>query len=248
MLVSIITASFNSARTIEATLRSVTTQTYQPIEYIIVDGGSTDTTLSIAEQYRKSIAKIISEPDNGIFDAMNKGIKLATGDIIGILNSDDVYASSEVINQIVQAMEQSQAEVCWGNLLYVDKYNTAKVTRTWKSSSYQTGMFKRGWQLPHPTFFVRRSVYQRYGLFRTDLPISADYELGLRFLEKHQVRSTYLPLTLVRMQEGGNSNWKNLSTVLAGNQEVRQAWRMNNLALPWYTIPLKLLRKIGQLF
>jgi len=248
MKVSIITVCRNSAATIEQTIQSVIEQSYTNLEFIIIDGGSSDQTLSIVNKYQHKITKVISEKDNGIFDAMNKGINLATGEIIGILNSDDVYADRGVVEKVVTEMEKSNADVSWGDLVYVKKNDPSKVTRVWKSSPYMTGLFKKGWQAPHPTFFVRKTVYQRYGMFNTNLPISADYEILLRFLERYKVTSIYIPATLVKMREGGNSNWKNLFRVFQANLEVKRAWQMNNLTMPRFTILNKLFSKIKQTF
>lgn len=244
--VSIITVSFNSASTIEETIRSVFSQSYKEIEYIIIDGGSGDQTLSIIDKYKDKISKVVSEKDDGIYDAMNKGIRLATGEIIGILNSDDIYADEKVIEKVVTQMEQSKADVCWGDLEYVKRDNLLKVTRKWQSSAYSPGIFQKGWQLPHPALFVRKSVYEKYGLYNTALIISADYEISLRLLEKNKVPSVYIPETLVKMREGGSSNWKNIFRVFEGNSEVRQAWKMNNLPMPFFTIWLKLFYKLKQ--
>src|SRR3989344_5964255 len=204
--VSIITITFNSARTIEDTIKSVLSQTYPNIEYIVIDGGSKDGTQEIVKKYKDKIAKYISEPDKGIYDGMNKGFKVATGDIIGQINSDDFYASNDVIGEVVKKIEEEHAQVCWGDLQYVDAKDTNKIIRDWKSSEYAEGKFKNGWMPPHPTFFVRREVYEKYGYFRLDMGTAADYELMLRFLEKHRVRSCHIPKIMVKMREGGASN------------------------------------------
>jgi len=208
LLVSIITPVLNNKGTIETAIKSVLGQSYKNVEYIIVDGGSTDGTVEIISKYRDKIAKFVSEKDKGVFDGMNKGIKLATGDIIGILNSDDVYASDDVVETIVKTMERN-IDVCWGDLVYVKRDNPEKIIRYWKSSEYKEGKIKRGWMPPHPTFFVRKWVYEKYGGFNLDLPISADYEVMLRFLERYKIKSCYIPQVLVKMRIGGQSS-KNL--------------------------------------
>ena len=169
MKVSIITITYNSAATVEDTIRSVLSQDYPFVEYIIVDGASRDATLDIVHRYSDKIARIISEPDKGIYDAMNKGVLAATGDVVGILNSDDFYADSSVISDIVKTMNQEHSDACYADLVYVDKDDTNRVVRTWKSGSYTPGFFLRGWMPPHPTFFVKRSKYEQFGLYSLEL-------------------------------------------------------------------------------
>lgn len=193
MKVSIITVVFNNKDFIESAIKSVLSQTYSSIEYIVVDGGSTDGTIEIINKYRDKIAKFISEPDKGIYDAMNKGIKMAAGEIIGTLNSDDVYADSRVIETAVKSMEEKRVGVCWGDLVYVSRNDISRIIRHWKSSEYEEGKFKNGWMPPHPTFFVRKEIYGKFGAFNLNFKIAADYELMLRFLERHKVGSCYIP-------------------------------------------------------
>lgn len=246
MKVSIITVCYNSAETIEDAIKSVLGQSYLNIEYIVVDGGSTDGTLKILENYKDKIAKIISEKDNGIYDAMNKGVTVATGDIIGILNSDDFYYDNDIIRTIVENMEKNSIDICWGDLVYVKKDDTNKIVRFWKSSEYKSGKFWRGWHPPHPTFFVRREIYQKYGLFRLDLSVYADYELMLRFLEKYKARSFYIPKILVKMREGGASNWKSPKKILAGIIANYKAFKINGLRFGLFATSVKPLIKIIQ--
>lgn len=245
--VSIITPSLNSEKTIGQTICSVIHQTYQDIEYIIIDGGSTDATLGIVKKYEDKIAKVISGQDKGIFDAMNKGIKMAAGEVIGILNSDDFYASRDVIEKVAKAFEEENCDCLWGDLVYIDRENTEKVVRYWKSSKYGKGKFQMGWHPPHPTFFVKREIYQTYGVFRLDFPISADYELMLRFLERWKIRSCYIPQVLVKMREGGNSNWKSVKRVLKGNLEAYRAFKINGLKVNPSIVFIKPLLKAKQL-
>lgn len=255
MKLSIITTSFNSAKTIEDTIKSVLAQNYPNIEHIFVDGGSTDGTLEIVKKYDggyKSSGrtiKVISEKDAGMYDAMNKGIGLATGDIIGILNSDDFYASSGVIETVVNEFEKSAADCVWGDLLYVDRSDTDKVVRTWKSSPYVAGSgqsnFQKGWHPPHPTFFVKKWVYEKFGVFRTDLSTSADYELMLRLIEKNHVSSSYIPQVLVKMREGGASN-KSYWRWIKANLGCYKAFKLNGLKISVSFIFRKPLSKIEQ--
>ena len=246
-LVSIITTVFNNEETIEGAIKSVLGQSCPNIEYIITDGGSTDGTIEIINKYKGKISKFVSEPDRGIYDGMNKGIKLATGDIVGILNSDDFYASDDVIEMVVKAMEEKNADACWGDLVYVDAKNIEKVIRHWKSSECGEGKFKKGWHPAHPTFFVRRWVYEKYGLFRLDFPISADYELMLRFLEKYKIKSCYIPQILVKMRIGGQSN-KNIKNIIKNNIESYWAWKKNGLRVSPLIFFFKPLSKVAQYF
>lgn len=248
MKVSIITVCYNSVDTIEDAIKSVLSQSYPDIEYIVVDGGSTDGTLEIIGKYRDKIAKFVSEPDRGIYDAMNKGIKLAAGEIVGILNSDDFYADENAVKKIVEAIEKEKADICWGDLVYVVKNNTDKVVRFWKSSEYQEKKFRQGWHPPHPSFFVKKQVYEKCGVFNLDFKIAADYELMLRFLEKCGVKPCYIPQVLVKMRTGGKSNFMNVFTVIKANLESYQAWKANGLKGGCLAVFLKPLSKIKQFF
>ena len=247
MKISIITPSFNSVEIIESAIKNVLSQDYPNIEYIIIDGGSTDGTLKVIDKYKNKIAKVVSEKDKGVYDGMNKGIKLATGDIIGILNSDDFYTSENVIKKVVRTMKEKNADCCWGDLVYVDKENTDKIIRNWKSSEYKEGKFKRGWHPPHPCFFVKKWVYEKYGLFNLDFPISADYELMLRLLEKHKIKSCYIPQILVKMRIGGQSN-KSIKNIIKGNIECYRAWKINGLKANPLIFFFKPLSKVTQYF
>jgi glycosyltransferase involved in cell wall biosynthesis len=245
MKISLVTVCYNAAATIEATLKSVVAQSYTEIEYIVVDGNSKDQTLQIINRYSSHIHTLISEPDCGLYDAMNKGFKAATGEVIGILNADDTFAHSEVIAQIAQHFEASRADALYGDLEYIDSRH--RVRRRWKSGKYKPGAFLNGWMPPHPTFYCKRSMYERHGYFRLDLKSAADYELMLRFVHKHGISLSYLPEVLVRMQLGGmsNSSWLNR---LKANNEDRRAWEINGLKPKWYTLYMKPLRKINQFF
>ena len=245
MLVSIITSVLNGGATIEDTIRSVLRQNYKNIEYIIVDGGSTDGTLAILARYQGKISKCISEPDKGIYDAMNKGIKLATGDVIGFLNSDDFYAGERVIQQIAEAIQAGNADCCYGDLEYVAGNNLNKTIRKWKSQPYEEGLFEKGWHPPHPTFFVKKSVFDKYGGFDLRYDIGADYELMLRFLKKYGVRSCYIPDVLVKMRTGGKSN-KNLWQIIKANVECYRAWKRNNLEMSPFRMAKKPVSKLIQ--
>lgn len=247
MKISIITAVHNNCDTIEDTIQSVLAQKYENVEYIIVDGGSTDGTLDIIKKYPDSIARWVSERDNGIYDALNKGLTMATGDIIGFLHADDLYAHGMVLDLVVSRILNCGAESCYGDLLYVHKNNTDRKVRYWKSGPYRHGLFKRGWMPPHPTFFARKHVFEKYGCFNTDFKIAADYELMLRFMEKNRISTHYIPDVLIKMRVGGASN-RNLKNMIIKSSEDYKAWKVNNLDGGLYTILLKNISKLPQFF
>lgn len=242
--ISIITATYNAAKTIRDCLECLKEQT-TAVEHILIDGVSEDTTLDIANEYNNHLTHIISEPDQGIYDAMNKGLEIATGEIIGILNADDFYPANDTLAKVTQAFDDPTIDACYGDLLYVDGANSYKIVRNWRSGSFSPGKFYWGWMPPHPTFFVRRSVYEKYGLFNTELGSAADYEIMLRFLVKFGIQATYIPEVLVKMRTGGVSN-ASVQNRLAANIMDRKAWEVNGLKpYPW-TLWMKPLRKIGQ--
>lgn len=243
MKVSIITIAYNSAETIEDTIKSVVSQRYPDIEYIIIDGGSTDQTLSIVERYKSDIAKVISEPDKGIYDAMNKGVANATGELIGILNSDDIYADEQVISDIVEQIGDKDA--IYADLVYVKRDALDEVTRYWKSGEYKDGDFLKGWMPPHPTFFLRKDCYDKFGTYNLKLKSAADYECMLRMIHKYQVSLAYLPRVITKMRVGGQSN-VTVNNRVKANKEDRMAWEINGLKPRFYTLYLKPLRKVGQ--
>ena len=246
MKVSIITVTFNSENTVNDTLLSIQGQDYGNIEHIIIDGASKDKTLDIVKSY-KHVTKIISEQDKGIYDAMNKGLRLATGDIIGILNSDDFYSSNQIISQIVNCFNENRTDTVYGDLEYVDSKNTDKVVRTWLSGNYKKKNFYYGWMPPHPTFFVRKELYLKYGMFNTNFKMAADYEFMLRLLFKNNISTSYLSKIIVKMRVGGLSN-SNLKNRLRANNEDSKAWKINNLKPKFYTFLLKPTLKIKQYF
>jgi glycosyltransferase involved in cell wall biosynthesis len=245
MKVSIITVVLNNEQTIETSIKSVLSQTYKDIEYIIVDGGSTDNTLEIIKRYGEQVSKFISEPDDGLYDAMNKGIGLATGDVVGILNSDDFYADDCVIERVVSNITEKEVDSCYADAIYVRRDNPGKTTRFWKSCPFTRNLFKKGWMPPHATFFARRCFYERYGMFRTDMPVAADYELMLRFLYKYEISTTYIPQVLVKISNGGKST-PNPCTVLGNMIENYRAWKVNGLKTSPLTFLCKPLFKVSQ--
>jgi glycosyltransferase involved in cell wall biosynthesis len=244
MKISIITATYNSALTVKDTLFSIQEQDYPDIEHIIVDGHSADNTLELVNGY-PHVAKVISEKDRGIYDAMNKGISLATGEVIGILNSDDIYTDSTVISSVAQVFSNPKIMTCYADLQYVHPADLNRTIRTWKSGPFHRRNFYKGWMPPHPTFFVRANVYREVGLFNLDLRSAADYEIMLRILLKHGVTSHYLPRIIVKMRAGGMSNASFRNRLLA-NKEDRLAWKLNGLKPYFFTTYLKPLRKIHQ--
>ena len=283
MKVSIITVSYNSAKTIGDTISSVRKQTYKNIEYIVVDGNSTDGTVEIVKQFMDAlqdsakdasqgrsegasqdlpedlsknlfnvasqgvVTKFLYEKDNGIYDAMNKGLALATGDIIGVLNSDDFYCADDVIEQVVLAFQKNNTDCLYGDLNYVDPIDTSKIVRKWRSGSYIKENFLKGWMPPHPTFFVKKSCYESFGTFETQFKSAADYELMLRFLFKESCSAQHLPKVMIHMRAGGVSNLS-LKNRLRANREDRMAWKMNGLKPKWFTLLRKPLSKLTQYF
>jgi glycosyltransferase involved in cell wall biosynthesis len=250
MKISIITVCYNSEKYIESAIASVLGQTYENIEYIIVDGNSTDKTLDIIKAYEPKFngrMRWVSEPDKGIYDAMNKGIAMASGDIVGILNSDDIYANVGVIAGVMRNFTAQKCDAVYGDLIYVDAENITKIKRYWKVGQHKPRSFKYGWMPPHPTFFVKKEIYNTYGLFRTDFKSAADYEFMLRVIYKARIMIAYIPEILVTMRIGGASN-RGLYSRYRGNREDKKAWEVNQLKPYFFTFILKPARKILQYF
>lgn len=241
MKISIITVCFNSVRTLGDTIASVAAQGHPNIEHIVVDGGSTDGTLAVIERHREKLAKVVSEPDRGIYDAMNKGISLASGEVVGFLNSDDSYQHAHVLEDVASVLADKAVDACYADLVYVDPVDTTRVVRYWKSSRYQAGMFGTGWVPPHPTFFARRSVFQRFGQFDTRYCLAADFELMLRFLERYRVATVYIPDVMVRMRLGGATS-QSMRNILRQNVEIYRSFRHNGLQTP--SLPVFFMRKL----
>lgn len=243
--ISIITACYNSAATIRDTIESVLSQDYPEIEYIIIDGKSSDNTLEIVNEYSARIAKVVSEKDEGIYFALNKGIQLATGDVVGILHADDLYTSPAVISSVMEKLKMTDA--CYGDLQYVDRTDTSKVIRNWKSGAYHAGMFHKGWMPPHPTFFLKKRCYDQFGVYNTSFKTAADYELMLRMIHKLEISIAYIPEVLVKMRVGGVSN-VTLKNRWRANREDKRAWIINDLKPGMFTLIRKPLSKIMQYF
>jgi glycosyltransferase involved in cell wall biosynthesis len=247
MKISIITVCHNSQDTIEHTIRSVLSQEDADIEFIVVDGCSADNTLDIIRKYADQIDTVISEPDSGMYEALNKGIALATGDVIGILHSDDYYSSTHVLSAVLLAFVSSEIDAVYGDLQYVNKVDPDKVVRNWIAGPYKEGMFLKGWMPPHPAFFARTSCYQKFGNFNTRFRTAADYELMLRFIQKNKIKLAYLPQVLVKMRVGGKSN-VSLGNRIRANREDRLAWKVNGLRPGLFTLSIKPLSKLKQFF
>lgn len=245
--VTIITAVFNEIELIEQCINSVLDQSYGDIEYIIVDGGSTDDTVEVIRKYDQRISKWISAPDKGLYYALNKGLQMSSGEIVGFLHSDDIYANSEIIKTVISQMTEYNVDGCYGDLQYVDRHDIEKIVRYWKSCPYNDGLFKKGWMPPHPTLFLKRDIYNRYGFFNTDFRIAADYELMLRFFKKHNISSRYVSEVFIKMRVGGVSN-RSLKNLLKKSSEDYRAWKVNNLCGGGYTILRKNISKIPQFF
>ena len=243
MKISIITPVYNDPRVSKA-LDSILCQEYEgEIELIVIDGGSDTPTLDILQKYQDRISVFVSEPDNGVYDAMNKGIKFATGDIIGILNADDRYCNPFVLRDVANAFKDSQTDACYGDLVYIDHQD--RIVRYWKSGQCRLWKFYFGWMPPHPTFFVRKQLYEKCGIFDLRYPIAADYELMLRFILKYRISVKYIPRVLVKMSIGGKSN-RSLSNVVKANIEVWQAWKNNDLSFGYLVPLLKPAQKVVQ--
>jgi len=245
MKITIITVTYNSAATVVDTLQSAAAQTHPDIEHLIIDGGSTDETLTLVQSHGAHVARVVSEPDQGIYDAMNKGLAQATGEVVGFLNSDDFYADETVLAKIANAFEDPTVEACYADLVYVTQDNS-RVVRYWKSKPFAKGDFARGWCPAHPTFYVRKSVIERLGLFDQSYKLAADVEFMMRYLERGQVRAVYIPHVLVRMRLGGatNQSWKN---IFRQNKEIFSAMRENRVpfSIMWFTAN-KLISRIDQ--
>ncbi|WP_066631722.1 glycosyltransferase family 2 protein [Labilibacter marinus] len=236
MTISIITATYNAGKTLESAIQSLINQTYAHIEYIIIDGGSTDNTLEIVEKYKPFIQQFVSEEDKGIYDALNKGINMATGDVIGILHADDLLDDDYTIETVMQTFTNNQTEATYGDLEYVQFQDPKKVVRYWKSKAFKPSLLKAGWMPPHPTLFVRKKVYQEIGPFRLDFKIAADYDFILRLFSRPNFKAHYLPLVITRMRIGGTSN-QNVGNIIIKMKEDLKALKDNNvgsiLSLIW---------------
>lgn len=244
MKISVITAVYNRRETVQQALESVFSQSYPNVESVVIDGRSTDGTVSVLEALRKKIDVFISEKDDGIYDALNKGIKHSTGDVIGFLHADDVFEDVKVIERIALAFQDPTIDAVYGDLVYVRHDDLSQVIRYWKSGVFNVATLSRGWMPPHPTFYVRRAVYDRLGVFDTRYRIAADYDTVLRFLAFGKIKVAYIPEVLVRMRAGGISN-RSLKTIVRKSLEDIDVLRRNKVGGFW-TLVSKNLRKISQ--
>lgn len=247
MKVSIITICFNAVEHIDETIRSVVIQEHKNIELIVVDGGSSDGTREKIDRYRELITHYISEPDKGIYDAMNKGLALATGDIVGFVNAGDMIARYDVVSRVVKEFETKGVDAVYGDAIMVDPEDITIVKRFWKGGKFKKEKFKKGWMPPHLGTYIKRSVYEQHGYFNTDLKVAADYELLLRFFYRKEVSIVYMNRVLVRFRLGGASN-ASLKHIWKANREVYESWRMNGLKVSPTIMIQKPLRKVKQYF
>lgn len=243
--ISLITVAYNAEKTIGRSIISVLGQKFNNVQYIVIDGGSTDGTINILNQYRDKIDVLVSEPDNGIYDAMNKGIALADGDIIGTINADDFLADDSVLSDVAEAFARQGADVLYGDLDFINP--DGKVVRKWRSGRYRSGMFNRGWMPPHPTFYCRKALFDTHGAYSLEYGSAADYELMLRFIHAHKANVFYLDKIMVKMYIGGVSN-KNVANRVKALLFDLKAMRNNDIFFPYITIIFKPLRKIVQFF
>ena len=248
MKISIITAVYNNEKTILDSIQSIQNQSYKNIEHIIIDGGSTDNTLKIIKQNLDANSILLSEKDNGLYDAMNKGIKIATGNLIGILNSDDIYNDYNTIESIVNKfILDPDLKILYGDLVYVKENNTNDQVRYWKSKNITINYFENGYVPSHPTLFLTKDVYKVVGYFDLRFKLAADYEFILRLFKKHSFKYLYMPVLIVRMRLGGVTNKKHLN-IIKQNIEIIKAWKVNNLHLPSLFIFRRLFIKFKQYF
>jgi glycosyltransferase len=244
--VSIITVVRNGSKTIEETILSVQGQNYDKIEYIIIDGDSDDDTLDIVNKYSDVVSVVISERDSGIYDAMNKGITASSGDVIGILNSDDMYQDETVIESVMnEFILNPSLDIVYGDLVYVKSDDVTKVVRSWKSSPYHNNFFNNGNVPPHPSLFVKKRIYEEAGLFNLDFKLAADYEFMLRILKIHNFKSKYINNVVVKMRLGGATN-KSISNIIKQNIEIIKAWKHNQLELPFLLMLLRIIKRLIQ--
>lgn len=245
MRISIITVCYNSVKTLETTIQSVINQTYSDIEYVVIDGGSNDGTLEIVKKHEKHISKWISEPDNGLYDAMNKGVALVTGDVVGLINSDDLFCDNRAIEKVMNEFEKNgKLDSVYADLFYVSQNNIDNVVRRWITGNQKK--FRNGWHPAHPTFYIKKKVYDLYGDFNLDYKIAADFEIMMRFLEKHKISTKYLKVPLVKMRLGGESN-KSMKNIYHQNIECIKAFEQNNIGVNKLFYPfIRLLPKFFQ--
>ena len=246
MLISVITVAHNAVQTIGEAVASVAAQDHQELEHILIDGASTDGTVSIARASSSRLSKIISEPDLGIYDAMNKGFRLAQGDIVGLLNADDIYGHTHVLSKVAEVFAaDANLDACFADLVYVERDDPQKIVRRWRSRDFCPGLFARGWVPPHPTVYFRRETLHRIGYFDTHFRQAADFEYLLRAFEVQKIRSRHVPGIWVRMRLGGATN-KTSSQIVQNHREVAAALRRHRVGFVPFTLACRLMRRIPQ--
>jgi glycosyltransferase involved in cell wall biosynthesis len=243
--ISVITVSYNAEKYLESTIESVLAQNHPDVEYIIIDGNSSDNTVNIIRRYESKISKWISEPDKGMFDALNKGISMASGEIIGMLHADDFYPDNNVLAEVARTFEQTGKDVVYGDLEYVDQTDTNKIFRKWIGKPYERNLFKMGWMPAHTTFYFKRNLIQRFGLYDLFFKTASDYEFMLRYMYRNNAAAEYLPKMLVKMRIGGMSN-VSFKNRLAANRNDRLAMEANGIPFPFLVSLLKPLSKLHQ--
>lgn len=246
-VISVITVSYNSKGTIINTIKSVLSQTYPEIEYLIMDGSSVDGTVEVIKSFGSQISKFTSEPDKGIYDAINKGIRLSTGNIIGILNSDDFFYDNYVIQRVVDTFNENNVDAVFGDVQFVDKNDLSKVTRYYSSKHFKPGLFRFGFMPAHPSFYVKREFFEKFGYYKTDYKIAADFELLLRFLLINKISYKYIEMPFVSMRTGGMSN-KSINSNYILNKEIARACKENGIRTNYVNIYSKYFRKIFEFF
>lgn len=247
MKVTIITVTFNSEKHLEQCINSVLSQDYAPIEYLVVDGNSSDGTLEIIKKYEHRISRWISEPDKGMFDALNKAMQMATGDIIGVLHSDDVFAGNGVVGAVVKAFKANKVDAVYGDLNYVYAEDISKIYRNWKGKIFHRRLFHKGWMPAHPAFYFKKELLEKYGNYKIEFKSAADYELMTRYLYKHRVPAIYIPELMILMRRGGMSN-SNIKKRIQANRNDYLAMKANGIPMPLLVSIVKPLSKLPQYF
>lgn len=247
MKISIITAIKDSAEFLEDNINSVYNQNYTDKEHIIIDACSTDSTKSIIEKNKSKITAFTSEQDKGMYDGINKGLSIATGDIIAILNGDDIYADDNILSDVAATFKNNKVDAVYGDLVYVDRIYTSKVIRYWRAGEGDRSKIVKGWMPPHPALFIKKEIYDKHGSYNLDFRISADYEIILRFLFMHRISMSYMHRLCVKMRTGGVSN-RSIFTIAKKSYEDYKACKIYGLKKAAYTVMLKNLRKMPQFF
>ncbi len=245
MKISVITATYNSEQSILSALDSISTQNYKNVELVVIDGASKDNTITKIKEIFTGDLKIISEKDNGIYDALNKGIATATGDVIGFVHSDDFLASKEILSKIAKIFQEEKVDGVYGDLQYVNKEDTSTVIRYWKSEIFKPELLKKGWMPAHPTLFLKKEIYEKYGLFNLDYNIAADYDLMLRIFSDTTLKFSYLPEVITKMRVGGASN-RSLKNIKLKSTEDLRALKANGIKNPIKVLAYKNFSKLGQ--